>query len=76
MAKLSFEHDGEKYNVKGEWEGDTFTAQAFKGRKAASDPFSITKDKKADSASDDVLEQTVLSAAKNDVISGDGVTAA
>jgi len=47
MAKLNFEHDGAKYAVKGEWDGNTFTAQAFKGKKEASDPFSITKDAKA-----------------------------
>ena len=76
MAKETFEHNGEKYTVKGEWDGNTFTAQAFLGRKKASDPFEIKRPKGKDVAPDDVLEQTVFNAAKNDVIHGDGVSEA
>lgn len=74
MAKLNFEHDSQKFAVKGEWDGDTFTAQAFKGKKPASDPFSIKRAKGKDAAPDSVLEETVLAAAKNDVMSGNGVS--
>ncbi len=74
MAKLNFEHDSQKFAVKGEWEGDTFTAQAFKGKKPASDPFAIKRAKGKDAAPDSILEETVLNAAKNDVINGDGVS--
>ena len=74
MAKLNFEHDGAKYAVKGEWDGNTFTAQAFKGKKEASDPFSITKDAKADMADDEALEAVVMNSAKDDVIDGNGLT--
>ncbi len=76
MAKLNFEHDGQKFAVKGEWDGNTFTAQAFKGKKEASDPFSITKDAEADMAEDEALEAVVMNSAKEDVISGNGVSGA
>lgn len=76
MAKLNFEHDGGKYSVKGEWEKNTFTAQAFKGKTPASDPFLIERPKGKDCAPDDVLETTAMEAAKADVISGDGVSSA
>ncbi len=76
MAKLNFEHDGAKYAVKGEWDGNTFTAQAFKGKKEASDPFSITKEAKGDMADDVELEAVVMNSAKDDVIAGNGVSEA
>jgi|GEM_PF-736722 len=76
MAKLNFEHDGAKYAVKGEWDGNTFTAQAFKGKKEASDPFSITKEAKGDMADDAELEAVVMNSAKDDVIAGNGVSEA
>lgn len=76
MAKLNFEHEDQKFAVKGEWDGNTFTAQAFKGKKAASDPFSITKDPKAETADDEALEAVVMNSAKEDVISGNGVSEA
>ncbi|MEE9348323.1 MAG: hypothetical protein V3U82_09005, partial [Robiginitomaculum sp.] len=63
---------GAKYSVKGEWEGKTFTAQAFKGKTAASDPFTIKKEK--DSADDSALEAAVMNAAQADVVSGNGVS--
>jgi len=75
MSKLNFEHEGAKFTVKGEWDGDTYTAQAFKGKKEASDPFSVTRDKKdKNPASDEALQNAVLTAAKDDVISGNGVS--
>ena len=76
MAKLNFEHEEQKFSVKGEWDGSTFTAQAFKGKKPASDPFSITKDAKADNADDEALEAVVMNSAKDDVINGNGVSEA
>lgn len=76
MAKMNFEHDEQKFSVKGDWDGNTFTAQAFKGKKPASDPFSITKDANAEHADDDALEAVVMNSAKDDVIAGNGVSEA
>lgn len=73
MAKMNFEHDGAKFTVKGEWDGDTFTAQAFKGKKPASDPFTLKKEKK-NMADDSALEAAVMESAKDDVVSGNGVS--
>jgi len=73
MKSMKFEHDGTKYTVKGEWEKDTFTAQAFAGKKPASDPFHVTKEKlkKGEIADDTALEDVVMEAAKNEVVSGE-----
>ena len=77
MAKMNFEHDGQKYTVKGEWEGKTFTAQAFIGKTPASDPFTMVKDGKASElAEDEVLENVAMTSAEDDVIAGDGVSEA
>ncbi len=72
MKTLKFKHEDKNYTVKGEWEGDTFTAQAFIGKKEASAPFTITKEKPKDGtlADDEALENIVMEAAKNDVING------
>ena len=45
MATLKFKHEDKNYTVKGEWDKNTFTAQAFAGKKAASAPFSVVKKK-------------------------------
>lgn len=75
MAKMNFEHEGEKYTVKGEWKGKTFTAQAFKGKKPASDPFTLVKEgKKSELAEDEILEKVAMTSAKDDVIAGEGVS--
>jgi hypothetical protein len=69
---MKFSHDGKNYVVKGEWEKNTFTAQAFAGKKIASDPFHVTKEKKkgVTLADDADLESVVMEAAKNEVIDG------
>jgi len=73
MKSMKFEHDGTKYTVKGEWEKDTFTAQAFAGKKPASDQFVVKKEKlkKGELAEDSALENVVMEAAKNEVLSGE-----
>lgn len=72
MATLKFKHEDKNYTVKGEWDKNTFTAQAFAGKKIASAPFSIIKEKvkKGQMADDSALEDAVLEAAKNEVVSG------
>lgn len=73
MKSMKFEHDGKKYTVKGEWDKDTFTAQAFAGKKPASDPYHVTKENVIDGivANDVDLEKVVMEAAKAEVISGE-----
>lgn len=73
MSTLKFKHEDKNYTVKGEWDGKTFTAQAFQGKKEASDTFSVVKEKVKDGvlADDSALEAAVMEAAKNDVLSGD-----
>jgi hypothetical protein len=73
MKSMKFEHDGKKYTIKGEWEKDTFTAQAFAGKKPASDPFHVKKEKVKGGviADDSDLENIVMEAAKNEVLSGE-----
>ena len=73
MATLKFKHEDKNYTVKGEWDKNTFTAQAFAGKKAASAPFSVVKEKLKDGqmADDSALEEAVLEAAKNEVVSGE-----
>ena len=73
MKSMKFEHDGKKYVVVGKWVKDKFTAQAFAGKKPASDPFHVTKEKlkKGEIADDAALEEVVMEAAKNEVLSGE-----
>ncbi len=73
MATTKFNHDGKNYTLKGEWDKKTFTAQAFAGKKPASAPFSVVKEKLKTGAlaDDDALENAALQAAKNEVISGE-----
>lgn len=73
MKTLKFKHNDKNYTVKGSWEKDTFTAQAWAGKKEASAPFTITKEKPKDGvlADDEALENIVMQAAKNDVINGE-----
>ena len=75
MKTLKFKHEDKTYTVKGEWNKNTFTAQAWQGKKQASSLFSIEKEKvkKGSLADDEALETVVLEAAKDDVINGDGV---
>lgn len=72
MKSLKFSHDGKNYVVKGEWDKKTFTAQAFQGKKTASDPFEIKKtaSKGGKLADDADLENAVMEAAKDEVVSG------
>lgn len=70
MSKLTFEHEGENLTAKGEWDGKTYTAFAYKGRKKISDGFSITKEGGKDEAGDEVLENAALNAVKDAVIDG------
>lgn len=73
MKTLKFSHDGKNYTVKGEWDKNTFTAQAFAGKKEASSPFSVVKGKVKDGlmAEDTALEEAVLESAKSEVIAGE-----
>ncbi|PHS42034.1 MAG: hypothetical protein COA91_01330 [Robiginitomaculum sp.] len=73
MKTLKFTHEEKSYTVKGEWDKDTFTAQAWQGKKQASAPFSIQKEKieKGTLADDEALEGVVMEAAKNDVVNGE-----
>ncbi len=73
MKTLKFKHDDKDYTVKGEWDEDSFTAQAWQGKKEASAAFSIKKEKVKDGtlAEDEALENVVMEAAKNDVISSE-----
>ncbi len=73
MKTLKFAHGDKNYTVKGEWDKDTFTAQAWQGKKEASAAFSIQKEKvdKGTLADDEALENVVMEAAKSDVINGD-----
>jgi len=73
MKTLKFKHDDKNYTVKGEWTKNTFTAQAFHGKKEASDPFTMTKEKVKGSviADDEALETVVMEAAKSDVINSE-----
>jgi len=73
MTTLKFKHEDKNYTVKGEWEKDTFTAQAFQGKKEASSMFSIekTKTKDGELADDDALANAVMDAAKDEVINGE-----
>jgi len=73
MRTLKFKHEDKNYTVKGEWDKNTFTAQAFQGKKEASDPFTMTKEKVKGGvmADDEALENVVLEAAKDGVINGD-----
>jgi len=72
MATLKFKHEDKNYTVKGAWEKDTFTAQAYIGKKTVSEPFVLTREKPKDGvlADNSALESAVLEAAKNDVITG------
>ncbi|MCF6274362.1 MAG: hypothetical protein L3J05_01185 [Robiginitomaculum sp.] len=73
MTTLKFKHEDKNYTVKGEWDKNTFTAQAFQGKKEASAVFSMEKTKVKDGelAADDALANAVMEAAKDDVINGD-----
>ncbi len=73
MTTIKFKHEDKNYTVKGEWKKNTFTAQAFAGKKTASAPFSVVKEKLKDGqmAGDDALESAVMEAAKNEVVSGE-----
>ena len=73
MTTLKFKHEDKNYTVKGEWDKNTFTAQAFQGKKEASAVFSMEKTKVKDGelATDDALANAVMEAAKDDVINGD-----
>lgn len=73
MKSMKFSHDGKNYTVKGEWDKKTFTAQAFAGKKAASSPFAVVKEKVKGSvlADDAALEDAVMDSAKSEVIAGD-----
>ena len=72
MKNLKFSHEGKNYVVKGEWDNNVFTAQAYAGKKTVSAPFTIAKDSVDGTVADDeALENAVLEAAKNDVISGE-----
>ncbi len=73
MKTLKFKHEDKNYTVKGEWDKDTFTAQAFAGKKEAGAPFAVVKEKVKGGllAEDDALENAVMEAAKNDVITGE-----
>ncbi|PHR91236.1 MAG: hypothetical protein COA69_12035 [Robiginitomaculum sp.] len=72
MKTSKFGHDGKNYTLKGEWDRNTFTAQAFAGKKPASSPFMVVKEKLKDGvvADDEALENAVMDAAKSEVISG------
>ncbi len=72
MKTLKFKHQDKNYTVKGEWEKDVFTAQAFQGKTEASATFSIKREKPKDGvlADDEALENVVMQAAKEDVING------
>lgn len=72
MATLKFKHEEKNYTVKGEWDKNTFTAQAFQGKKEASSVFTMEKTKVKDGelAEDDALANAVMEAAKDDVING------
>ena len=72
MTPLKFKHEDKNYTVKGEWKKNTFTAQAFQGKKEASSVFSIEKPKSKDDAlaDDDALANAVMEAAKDEVING------
>ena len=73
MKTLKFKHNDKNYTVKGEWKKDTFTAQAWHGKKEASAAFSIQKQNPKDGAlaDDEALENAVMEAAKNEVINGE-----
>lgn len=73
MKTMKFSHDGKNYTVKGEWDKKTFTAQAFAGKKEASSPFAVVKEKLKDGvlANDEALEEAVMDSAKSEVIAGD-----
>ena len=73
MKTLKFKHEDKNYTVKGEWDKNVFTAQAFAGKKEASAPFSVKKEKTKGAvlADDEILENVAMEAAKNDVISGE-----
>ena len=73
MATIKFKHEDKNYTVKGEWDKNTFTAQAFAGKKEASSSFSIVKEKVKDGtlADDEALESVVMESAKEEVISGE-----
>ena len=43
MTTLKFKHEDKNYTVKGEWVKNTFSAQAWQGKKEASSVFSIEK---------------------------------
>ena len=70
MKTLKFTHEEKNYTVKGEWDKDTFTAQAWLGKQQASAPFSIQKEKieKGTLADDEALENVVMEAARSEVI--------
>ncbi len=73
MKTLKFKHEDKNYVVKGEWKKNVFTAQAFNGKKEASSPFAVTKEKVKDGvlADDEVIETVAMEAAKDEVINGD-----
>lgn len=73
MTTIKFKHDEKNYTVKGEWDKNTFTAQAFAGKKEVSSVFSVTKEKIKGGviADDSALENVVMESAKNEVVSGD-----
>ena len=73
MTTLKFKHEDKNYTVKGEWDKDIFTAQAYQGKKEASSMFSIekTKAKEGELADDDALANAVMEAAKDEVINGE-----
>lgn len=73
MANTKFSHDGKNYTIKGEWDKNTFTAQAFAGKTAASHVFSVEKPTKKGTqvADDKSLEEIVIDSVKQDVESGE-----
>lgn len=73
MKTLKFSHEDKNYTVKGEWEKDTFTAQAFAGKKVASSAFAVVKEKLKGGvlAEDADLEAAVMESAKNEVVAGE-----
>lgn len=73
MKTLKFKHNEKNITIKGEWDKDTFTAQAFAGKKEMSAPYSVTKEPPKDGmlADDSFLEDAAMNAAKNDVESGE-----
>ncbi len=73
MATLKFKHHDKNYTVKGEWDKNIFSAQAWCGQKEVSSIFSLDKTslKKGELADDDQLAEAVMVTAKAEVIGGE-----